>query len=150
MGVIDGGSGAHGLGLSMSIGELDFEAGVNDLGDVRAEGVEVVVEVGLELGGVAEELLEGELGGVAEDLAGGVAEAVGVENGHARFVLLELHLGEDGVLGVLKQAVDAPEDEHGEDDVAVFAADEDIAQAVVGDRPDEGDDFVVGGVIQVG
>jgi hypothetical protein len=123
---------------------------LDDLGDVGAEGVEVLVEVGLELGGVAEQLLEGELGGVVEDLAGGVAEAGGVEDGHLRFVLLELHLGQDGVLAVLEQAVDAPQDEHGEDDVAVFAADEDVAKAVIGDRPDEGNDFVVGGVVHSG
>ena len=91
--------------------------------------------------------LEGEFGGVVEDLAGGFAEAVRIEHGHARLIFLELHLGQHGFLGVLQQAVDPTEDEHRENDIAVFPADEDVAEAVVRDGPDEGDDFVVGGVI---
>ena len=122
----------------------------DDLGDVRAESVEVVVEVRLELGGIAEEALECEFGRVVEDLAGGFAETVRIEESHVRLVLLEIHLGEHRVLGVLEQAVDSPEDEHGQDDVSVFSPDEDVAQAVVGDRPDEGDDLVVGRMIHGG
>lgn len=97
--------------------------------------------------GFPSRLLRGEFRGVVEDLAGGVAEAVGVWDGHPGVFLLELHLGEDGFLGFLKQAVDPAENEHGQDDIAVFPADENVAEAIVRDGPDEGDDAVVGGVI---
>jgi hypothetical protein len=80
----------------------------------------------------------------------GFAQAIGIEHGHAGLVFLELHLGEHGFLGFLQQAVDPAEDEHRQDDIAVFPANEDVAEAVVRDGPDEGDDFVVGGVIHVG
>ena len=119
----------------------------DDLGDVRAEAVEVVIEVRLELGGITEQALEGELGGVVKDLAGRFPEAVGIEKGHARLVFLELHLSQHGFLGVFQQAVDPAEDEHRENDIAAFPADEDVAEAVVRDGPDEGDDFIVSGVI---
>ncbi len=39
------------------------------------------------------------------------------------------------------------EDEHRKNHIAVFPADENVAEAVVRDEPDEGDDFVVSGVI---
>ncbi len=47
--------------------------------------------------------------------------------------------GEDGV----ETATDA----HGEAEVGVFGAFEEVAKDVVGDAPDEGDDFVVGGLV---
>ena len=119
----------------------------DDFGDVGAEAVEVVIEVRFQLGGISEQTLEGELGGVVEDLAGCFAEAVGIEQSHACLDFLELHLGQHGFLGILQQAIDPAEHEHRENDIAVFSADEDIAEAVVRDGPDEGDDFIVGGVI---
>ena len=40
--------------------------------------------------------------------------------------------------------------DHELDDLAVFPTDKDIAEAVVSDGPNEGDDFVVGGVVHWG
>jgi hypothetical protein len=37
--------------------------------------------------------------------------------------------------------------QHRENDIAVFPADEDVAKTIIGDGPDEGDDFVMSGVI---
>ncbi len=64
------------------------------------------------------------------------------------FLLIEsgLHV-EYRILGRLQHRIEAAQDGHGEDDVAVFAPDKDIAQAVVGDVPDEvGDPVEVSGV----
>ena len=44
--------------------------------------------------------------------------------------------------------VEAADDAHREDDVGVLAALEKVAEDVVGDAPEEGDDFVVGGLVQ--
>ncbi len=119
----------------------------DDLAYIVGEAVEVVVEIRLKLGGISEQALEGKLGGVVKDLAGGLAEAVRIEDCHFCLGLLELHLGQHGFLGVLQQAVDSAEDEHRENDIAVFPADENVAEAVVRNGPDEGDDFIVSGVI---
>ena len=56
---------------------------------------------------------------------------------------------EDGGFGGFEDGVEAAEDAHGEDDVGVFAAFEEVAEDVVGDAPDEGDDFVVGGLVHL-
>jgi hypothetical protein len=60
---------------------------------------------------------------------------------------LEAHLCHDGIFGLFEQTVEPPQDEHRQDHVAVLAAHVDIAQAVVGDGPDEGDKLVVNGQI---
>lgn len=73
----------------------------------------------------------GERGGLLGD-AGAVEHGLGVE---------------DGLLGGLEDGVHAAEDAHGEDDVWVFAALEKIAEDIVGDAPEEGDDLFVGGLI---
>lgn len=86
---------------------------------------------------------EGEFRGVVEGEAGGVLErGVGVLD--AFLVAERLHF-EHGVLGRLQQRVEAAQGGHGQDAVAVFSADVDVAQDVVGDAPDEGDDLVMGG-----
>ena len=106
-------------------------SGEMELGDdfpyVVRVAVEVVVKVCFELGGIAEQTLEGEPGGVVEDLSGRFPQAVWIEQGHARLVFLELHLGQHGVLGILQQAVDPAKHEHRENDIAVFPADEHVA-----------------------
>ncbi len=58
----------------------------------------------------------------------------------------ELLLCQDGGFGGFEDGVETAKDAHGEDDVGVFAAFEEVAEDVVGDAPDEGDDFVVGGL----
>ncbi len=42
------------------------------------------------------------------------------------------------------RSVDPAEDEHRENDIAVLTADEDIAEAIIRDGPNEGDDFIAG------
>ena len=51
------------------------------------------------------------------------------------------------LLGRLEHRVHAPDDAHRQDHVRVLAALEEVAQDVVGDAPDEGDDLVVGGLV---
>ncbi len=111
------------------------------------EAVEVIFEIGEELllAGAGFEVAEGEFRGVVEGLFGGVAEGgmLGGDTG----VVEEFHGFEDRFLGGFKDGVETAEDAHGEDDVGVFAASEEVAEDVVGDAPDEGDDFVVGGLV---
>ena len=142
-----GDEGAEGVGFGEG-GELVAEFEVfDDFLDVGGEAVEVVFEIGEELllVGAGFEVAEGELGGVVEGLVGGFAEGgvlfgdgVGIE---------ELFCLEDGGFGGFEDGVEAAEDAHGEDDVGIFAASEEVAEDVVGDGPDEGDDFVVGGLV---
>jgi hypothetical protein len=47
----------------------------------------------------------------------------------------------------LQHGVHAPQHAHRQDDVGVLAALEEVAQDVVGNAPDEGDDLVVGGLV---
>ena len=64
--------------------------------------------------------------------------------------LVEHLLGfEHGLLGRLQHGVQPADDAHGQDDVAVLAALEQVAEDVVGDAPDEGDDLVVGGLVHL-
>ncbi len=113
---------------------------VQDVLDVGREAVEVGLEVGLELllAGAGLEVAQRELRGVVERLARRLPERpVLVDD--ARLVERGLH-GEHGLLGRLEQGVEAPQHRHGQDDVAVLAADIQVAQHVVGDAPDEVDD----------
>jgi hypothetical protein len=78
---------------------------------------------------------EGEGRGVVEGLAGGLPE---------RLVLVDdLRLVEgylqvqDGLFGRLQDRVEAPQDRHRQDDVAVLAPDVQIAEHIVRDPPDE-------------
>ena len=47
-----------------------------------------------------------------------------------------LHV-QHGLLGRLQHGIEAADDDHRQDDIAVLAADVDIAQDVIGDAPDE-------------
>ena len=136
---------AQGVGLGEArdlVAELEV---LEDVLDAGGEAVEVVLEVGLQLlaAGAGAEVVEGELRGVVEGLAGRLAE---------RFLLLDdpllvepgLHV-EDGLLGGFEDRVEAAENGHGEDDVAVLAADVDVAEDIVRDAPD-----VVGDPVEVG
>jgi len=53
----------------------------------------------------------------------------------------------NGLLRRLQHRVHAPQHTHGEDDIGIFAPPEQVAENVVGDAPDEGNDFVVGGLV---
>jgi hypothetical protein len=57
---------------------------------------------------------------------------------------VECPLGfDDSALGRLQDAVEAAQDGEREDHVAVLAANVEVAQNVVGNRPDQGDDSTV-------
>ena len=84
------------------------------------------------------EVAEAEGRGVVEGLAGGAAQR-GVLVRHAGGVELGLH-AEHVFLGRLQDGVEAAYDRHGQDDVAVLAADIDIAQHVVRYAPYEAAD----------
>ena len=140
---------AEGVGLGEG-GELVAEFEVfEDVLDVRREAVQVVFKIGEELllAAAGFEVAQGELGGVVERLAGGGGEG-GALLGDAR--LVEHLLGfEHGLLRRLQHGVHAAQDAHGQDDVGIFAALEQVAEHVVGDAPDEGDDFVVSGLVHL-
>ena len=127
---------------------------IDDLLHVGAEAVEVVHEVGLQellaIGGRVVEALQRPGAGVVEDVAAGALEVTGFQFGKLHFLALEADLFGDGVLRGFKQHVEAAQHDHGQDDVAVLAADVDVAQAVIGDAPDEGDEAVVGLVVHGG
>jgi len=54
---------------------------------------------------------------------------------------------ENGLLGRFQDGIHAAQDAHGQDDIGVLAAFEEVAENVVGDPPDEGNDLVVGGLV---
>ncbi len=140
---------ADGVGLGER-GELVAELEVfEDVLDVGREAVEVVLEVGeqLLLAAAGFEVAQRELRGVVERLAGGIAER-GALFGDAR--LVEHLLGvEHRLLGRLQHGIHAPDDAHGQDHIGILAALEQVAEHVVGDAPDEGDDLVVGGLVHL-
>ena len=138
---------ADGIGLRQRlelVAELEV---VEDVLDVGREAVEVVLEVGeqLLLAAARLEVAQRELRGVVEGLARSVAEG-GALLGDARLVEHLLGL-EHLLLRRLQHRIHASDDAHRQDDVGVLAALEEVAQDVVGDAPDEGDDLVVGGLV---
>lgn len=93
------------------------------------------------------EIAQGELRGVVECLAGGIAEG-GQRFGDAGFV--EQFLGvEDGLLGRLQHRIEPPQHAHGQNDIAVLAPHEQIAEHVIRDAPDERHDLIVCSLIHM-
>jgi hypothetical protein len=76
-------------------------------------------------------------------VAGGGAESV-VLIGHTFLIEGGFHL-QHGLLGRLEHCVEAAQDGHRQDDIAVSAADVNVAEDVVGDVPDE-----VGEAVELG
>ena len=101
-----------------------------------------------ELGGIPEQFLQSELRGVIKRLPGDMAQTIGIEQREIGSLLLKPYLFKHSGLGVLKQAVNTPQDKHGHDDFSVFAPNKDIPQAIVSNGSDERDDLVVGEMIQ--
>ena len=138
---------ADGVGLRQRrelVAELEV---VEDVLDVGREAVEIVLEVGeqLLLAAAGLQVAQRELRGVVEGLSGGVAER-GPLLGDAR--LVEHLLGvEHRLLRRLEHRVHAPDDAHRQDHIGILAALEEIAQDIVGDAPDERNDFVMGSLI---
>ena len=83
------------------------------------------------------QLLQRPFAGVEKHISRGRLERGIVQFRRLHFVFLEANFFQDGSLGGFKQGVEAPKDNHRQDDIAVFTPDEDIAQGVVGDGPDE-------------
>ena len=116
---------------------------VEDLLDVGREAIEVGDEVGSQLlavGAVAE-ILESELRVVVEGLFGSIAQRL-VLVVDPRLVKQGFGL-QNRLLGRFEHRVEAAQHDHGQDHVAVLAPHVEVAQNVVGYRPDEVDDLVV-------
>ena len=114
---------------------------------VRREAVEVRFKVrpqGLLLG-AAREVAQQERGGVTERFARLMAEGVPlVDDGGIVEPLLQR---EHAFFRAFEHGVETAYDGHGQDDVAILAAHIDVAQAVVGDAPDEVDDLMVKNIV---
>ena len=125
---------------------------IDDLLDVVAEAVQIRLEVGLQnlaiVGGGIHQHLQGPGGGIVEDIPGSLFQSFRVQVGESGIIPLKLELLHDGFLARLQQAVESSQHEHGKNDITIFAAHIDVAQAVVGDGPDERDDFIMSGMIQ--
>ncbi len=116
---------------------------LDDVLDVWRETIEVILEVGKELLLTAPrfEIAQGEARSVVKGLARGIAKRSALL-GDARVV--ENLLGvEHLLLGWFEHRIHAPDDAHRQDDVRIFAALEEVAEHVVGDTPDKGDDLIV-------
>ncbi len=109
---------------------------------VGREAVEIGFEVGAQLVGLGPgaQVAQGEWRGVVEGLTGGGAQG-GLRIGDARVVHLLLH-ALHGRFRRLQHGVEAADNGHGQDDVAVLAADVDVAQNVIGNAPDKVSDPV--------
>ncbi|MDT4886220.1 hypothetical protein FQZ97_1225430 [compost metagenome] len=92
---------------------------------------------------VAQQALQCEARGVIEDVAGSLTEACRIQVSKFDLFTLEANLLQHGILGWLQETVEAAQDDHRQDDVAILAAHKDVAQAVISDRPDKGNDAVV-------
>jgi hypothetical protein len=87
-------------------------------------------------------------GGVLEDVVGSLFEPFRVQIGKTGIVMLKRNFFRDGFLARLQQAVEPAQHKHGENDITVLAAHIDVAQTVVGDRPDERNNLIVSEKIQ--
>ena len=123
------------------VGELEI---LEDAADVGGEAVDVAGEVLFDVIRVAFELLERQGGVIMETLTGGLAEEF-VEGLVVELAALPLLVfAEDLFLGRGEDAVEPPENGHGEHDPLVLGRSVGAAQQV-GDLPDEVCQFVVVG-----
>ena len=119
----------------------EFEI-LEDVLDVRGEPVEVGFEVGLELllAGSRLQIAQRKLRGIVERLAGGLSKSLILMN-DLRLVERRLHI-EHGLLGRLEDCVEAAQNRHRKDHIAVLAANIQVAEHVVRNAPDEVSDPV--------
>ena len=97
------------------------------------------------MGGAGAQVAEGELGGIVEGLPRSVSQCLALL---CNFRIIQKLLGfEYRLLGLPEDGIHAADGEHGQDDILVFAPLEKIAENVVSDAPDKGDDFIVGNLI---
>ena len=104
---------------------------------VRGEAVQIGFKIRLELLAcrTSSQIAQAEGRCVAEGLAGGIAKRTPLV-GDPCAVQHFLHV-QDLLLGVLQHSVQAADDRHGQNDIAVLAAHIHISQAIIGDAPDE-------------
>lgn len=140
---------AKGVGLGQTrdgVAELEV---IENVLHVRRKAVEIGFKVRLELLRIRArfEVGEGKLRGVVECLTGRIAQR-GPLFGDARPI--EQFLGfENGCLGRHQHGVESPQHAHGQNDIAVLAADKQVAKHVIRDSPDEGDDLVVRSLVHL-
>jgi hypothetical protein len=101
----------------------------------------------LAVGGCIVQPLQGPWACIIKDIAGCLTQAVIVPFGESGFIPLEGYFFQHGFFGGFQKGIQAPKHYHGQYDITVFSTDVDIAQAVVSDRPNEGYEFVVNGVV---
>ena len=109
---------------------------VEDVLHVRGESVEVRLEVGPELLAACpgSQITQREPRGVVEGLTGCVPQGLVLSDDACR-VERSLHV-EDRLLGVFQHGIEPAQHRHREDDIAILAADIQVAQHVIGDPPD--------------
>jgi hypothetical protein len=78
----------------------------------------------------------------------GIAQARIVKFGQAQLVTLEIDFRQDGLFALFQQRIQASQYHHRQDDIAVFTAHVDIAQTIVSNGPDKGDEFVMYSAVQ--
>ena len=111
--------------------------------DVGREPVQVVLKISekLLLTATRLQIAQRELGRVVEGLPGSGAKRSPLLGD---LCIVEHRLGfEHLLLGGLEHRIHAPDHAHRQNHVGVFTALEQVAQDVVSDTPDEGDDLVV-------
>ena len=120
---------------------------VEDVLNIGRESVQIVLKISKKLLLVASRLqiAQRELGRVVEGLARGSAKGSPLlgDQGPVEHRLGFKHL----LLRGLQHRIHAPDHAHRQDHVGILAAPEQVAQHVVCDTPDEGDDLVVGCLI---
>jgi len=99
----------------------------------------------LAVGRCIEQPLQGTCAGIVENLSGSLSKPSLFKLSKFGFIPLEGYFFHHGFLRGLQQGIKPTEDDHGEYHIPILAPDIDILEAVVGDEPDEGDEFGVGG-----
>lgn len=111
--------------------------------DVGREAVEIVLEIGeqLLLTAARFQIAQGEARGVVE----GLPRSSGKRSALLGDVRLVEHLlgVEHRLFGRFEHRIHAPNDEHGQDYIGVLTPLEQVAKHIVGDTPDERDNFVM-------
>ena len=122
---------------------------INDLLDIGAIAIEIILYIGQEyllvVSCVVEYPLQGPSTRIVEYISSCLRKPILIKLRKLGFIALEGYFFHDGFLSGLQQSIQPAQDNHGEDDIPVLASHIDIPEAVVGDGPDEGDEFVVGG-----
>lgn len=89
------------------------------------------------------QLGQGEIRRIVEDVAGCLLQAARIEDGEPHIFPLEAYFFHDGLFALFEQTIEPPQHKHRQNHIPVFAPDVYIPQTVVGNRPDERDEFIV-------